>query len=73
MLERAEDRTVLEIILQQGKNRQIRRMCRECSYGVVDLERIRVMHFTLEGLSEGEFRAATEEEWKLLDAKIGRA
>ncbi|MBR1629315.1 MAG: pseudouridine synthase [Lachnospiraceae bacterium] len=61
------------IVLTQGKNRQIRRMCRECSYGVVDLERIRVMHFTLEGLSEGEFRAATEEEWKLLDAKIGRA
>ena len=52
------------IILTEGKNRQIRRMCKELSYRVQDLQRIRVMHFTLDGLESGRYRPATHEEWE---------
>ncbi len=54
------------IILKEGKNRQIRRMCSELSYRVKDLQRIRVMHFTLTGIEEGGYRPATKEEWETL-------
>ena len=59
------------IILTQGKNRQIRRMCKELGYGVVDLCRLRVMHFLLDGIAEGHYRPATAEEWRILEQKIG--
>ena len=58
------------IVLRQGKNRQIRRMCRELSYRVRDLKRIRVMHFLLDGIEEGQYRPATAEEWELLERSI---
>ena len=59
------------IILIQGKNRQIRRMCKALDYGVEDLKRIRVMHFKLDGIEEGSYRQATDEEWKLLEETNG--
>ncbi|PYE58409.1 pseudouridine synthase [Shewanella chilikensis] len=45
-----------EIILTQGKKRQIRRMCRHLGYKVTDLCRTRIMELTLDRLAEGEFR-----------------
>ncbi len=45
-----------EIILTQGKKRQIRRMCRHLGYRVTDLCRTRIMELTLDKLAEGEFR-----------------
>lgn len=44
------------IILTQGLNRQIRRMCRELGYEVHSLKRIRVANVTLDGLKPGEYR-----------------
>ena len=44
------------IILTQGLNRQIKRMCLACGYRVKRLKRIRVMHVTLGDLKPGEFR-----------------
>ncbi len=43
------------IILTQGVNRQIKRMCAACGYQVKSLKRIRVMHITLGNLKPGEF------------------
>ena len=43
------------IILTQGVNRQIRRMCEVCGYQVRILKRIRVMHVTLGNLKPGEY------------------
>lgn len=44
------------IILTQGLNRQIRRMCRELGYEVHSLKRVRVANVTLSGLKPGEYR-----------------
>ncbi len=54
------------IILTQGLNRQIRRMCEYLGYKVTRLERIRVMNITLGDLKPGEYREVTEEEIKEL-------
>lgn len=50
------------IILTQGLNRQIRRMCEYFGYQVTRLERIRVMNITLGDLKPGQYRKVTEEE-----------
>lgn len=50
------------IILTQGLNRQIRRMCEYLGYKVTRLERIRVMNITLGELKPGEYRKVTEAE-----------
>lgn len=51
------------IILTQGLNRQIRRMCEALGYRVKTLKRIRVMNIRLGDLKEGAYRDVTEEEW----------
>ena len=54
------------IILTQGLNRQIRRMCDYCGYRVVNLKRVRVMNVKLGDLRPGAYRALTAcEEAKL--------
>ena len=50
------------IILTQGLNRQIRRMCEALGYQVRDLVRVRVMKIRLGSLKEGQYRKVTDEE-----------
>ena len=50
------------IVLTQGMNRQIRRMCRAFGYTVTRLQRVRIMTIRLDGLAEGEWRHLSEEE-----------
>ena len=50
------------IILTQGLNRQIRRMCAAFGYEVKDLVRIRIMNIHLGSLKEGAYRKLTDEE-----------
>ena len=50
------------IILTQGLNRQIRRMCDALDYRVVNLKRVRVMNVKLGDLRPGEFRRIEAEE-----------
>ena len=51
------------IILTQGLNRQIRRMCEALGYNVVRLQRIRIMNIKLGELKKGQCRKATESEF----------
>lgn len=51
-----------KIILTQGLNRQIRRMCEFLGYNVVKLKRTRIMHISLGNLKPGEWRDLTEQE-----------
>lgn len=53
---------VFRIVLIQGLNRQIRRMCEHFGYQVTRLERIRIMHVGLKGLPVGEWRDLDEQE-----------
>lgn len=55
-----------QIILTQGYNRQIRRMCEYFGYRVVTLKRNRIMNIRLDGLKEGTYRPVTEKEWQQL-------
>lgn len=50
------------IILTQGLNRQIRRMCHALGYEVRDLVRVRVMNIRLGSLKEGQYRKLTDSE-----------
>ena len=58
------------IILTQGLNRQIRRMCKSLKYNVVKLDRIRIVNLNKKNLKSGEFRYITEEEILKLNQKI---
>ncbi len=60
--------TVFRIILTQGLNRQIRRMCEYFDYQVVALKRIRVMHLHLD-TPLGKYRELTSDEIKILRAE----
>lgn len=55
-------RRVFRIVLTQGLNRQIRRMCGAAGYQVIKLQRVRVMNITLGQLKPGEWRGLTEAE-----------
>lgn len=61
-----------KIIITQGLNRQIRRMCQELGYKVNALQRIRVANITLGKLRPGTFRRVTGEELQILYQQIGR-
>ena len=58
------------IILTQGLNRQIRRMCETLGYAVRDLVRVRVMNIRLGNLKEGQYRKLTDEELEELYSMI---
>ena len=61
-----EDNYSFHIILTQGLNRQIRRMCEYFGYKVVYLRRDRVMNITLNGLKKGKYRHLDKKEIELL-------
>lgn len=61
------------IILTQGFNRQIRRMCEACGRKVVHLKRVRVMNITLDGLTPGQYREVTEAEFAQLETLLRRS
>lgn len=59
------------IVLTQGVNRQIRRMCKACGYQVTKLKRIRVMHITLGDLKPGEYRELADKDVERLYRDCG--
>ena len=58
------------IILTQGYNRQIRRMCQALGYNVLQLNRIRIMNITLGNLPLGHYRNITKEELNKLLSEL---
>lgn len=65
---------VFKIILEQGLNRQIRRMCSALDYSVKRLQRIRIMNIKLGNLKVGQWRDLTDKErtelFKLLNYTV---
>ncbi|WP_289044710.1 23S rRNA pseudouridine(2604) synthase RluF [uncultured Olleya sp.] len=59
------DSHTFSIILTQGLNRQIRRMCEYLTYEVTSLKRVRIMNIKLD-VPVGEYREFTEKELKTL-------
>ena len=62
---------VFRIVLKQGLNRQIRRMCNVLDYQVIKLQRIRIMNIKLGKLKVGEWRELTEDEVYDLFLQLG--
>lgn len=61
------------IILTQGLNRQIRKMCEHFEYRVVKLKRIRVMNIKIADMKPGEIRKVSEEELSELQRRIAES
>lgn len=68
-----EGKFVFRIILTQGLNRQIRRMCKQLGYGVVSIKRIRVANVLLGKMNPGDIRAVTGAELKELYAEVEKS
>jgi 23S rRNA pseudouridine2604 synthase len=65
-------RNVFGIILTQGLNRQIRRMCAAFDYHVRRLQRVRIVNVRVEGIAPGQWRELTREELRgLLPHRFG--
>lgn len=62
-----------KIILQQGLNRQIRRMCQALGYRVVKLERVRIMNIELNHLPVGHWRYLTLDELSTLNNALANS
>lgn len=60
-----------KIVLTQGLNRQIRRMCEALNYKVIALKRIRLMHLLLD-IPQGEYRELSPTEVKRLKSALAR-
>ena len=63
---KATGKDTFSIILTQGLNRQIRRMCQAFDYQVLELKRIRIMNIHLGSLAEGAYRHMTPREYEEL-------
>lgn len=68
-----EGKNRFRIILTQGVNRQIRRMCTALGYEVETLRRTRIMHITLAGLPIGKWRHFTPDEIKTLEISLAQS
>ena len=64
-------RTVVEITIHEGKNRQVRRMFKAVKNPVLELKRINVGGLTLKGVGSGEIRSLTDEELQKLTQRLG--
>ena len=62
-----------KIILSQGLNRQIRRMCEATGYEVVELKRTRIMHIALGNLKSGQWRDLTSKELSELKQRLSKS
>lgn len=67
------DANQFKIILTQGLNRQIRRMCDALGYKVYKLKRIRIMNITLSGLQSGKWRYLTIGEMTTINKLVANS
>jgi len=66
------DAVTFRIMLTEGRNRQIRRMCSALGYRVVRLARVRILHIRVGALPVGQWRELMPKERDKLLAKVGR-
>lgn len=65
------NKNTFSIVLTQGLNRQIRRMCAACGRNVQKLNRVRIVNIKLDGLAVGDYRNLSDEEIKKLYKELG--
>lgn len=62
VIDREEERTVMQVVLNEGRNRQIRRMCESLDLEVIRLKRVAIGNLKLGTLPVGRYRDLTEQE-----------
>lgn len=67
LLERNEKKSIVEIGIREGRNRQVRRMFSAVGNEVIELERISIGELTLDGIARGQWRDLSEEELEYLN------
>ena len=65
-LNKINSKTLLKVILKEGRNRQIRRIANLIGHPVQDLQRISIANINLNGLQEGKWRELQTKEWNSL-------
>jgi len=65
------NKNTFSIVLTQGLNRQIRRMCLACGMKVQKLNRVRIVNIKLDGLAVGDYRNLSDEEVNKLYKELG--
>ena len=72
VLKRSRNRSLVEITLREGRNRQVRRMLAKLGHKVRKLSRIRIGPLTLRGLKPAQYRALRPQElqklWQMTEA-----
>lgn len=66
ILKRDNEKCQAEMIIHEGKNRQIRKMCESIGHHVLELKRVSIGKIELSDLQEGSYRELTEEEIEYL-------
>ena len=64
-------KNTFQIVLTQGLNRQIRRMCEACDVKVMKLKRVRVLNVTIGNLNPGDYRVLSKQEVEKLWKECG--
>ena len=64
VLRQQSDRTLIELTMAEGRNRQIRRTAELLGYPVLDLQRIAIDDLVLADLPEGRWRRLEPQEWE---------
>lgn len=70
VIRREKYKTVFEIQISEGRNRQIRRMCKTVGNPILELKRISVDNLTLDKVEVGEYRHLTPDEVDRLCARV---
>ena len=63
ILDKGNQKTLLKVILKEGRNRQIRRTANLLGHPVLDLQRISISNININGLVEGDWRELQANEW----------
>jgi len=62
IMKETKKNSIVEIIIHEGRNRQVKKMCEEIGHKVVSLQRVAIDTLTIEGLREGSWRYLTPKE-----------
>ncbi len=71
IVERRKNSSLLKIIIHEGKNRQVRKMCEAIGHPVINLTRVEVAGLQLGSLKPGEYRKLSEDEVEWLKSTAG--
>ena len=70
VIRRYNHKTMLEITISEGRNRQVRRMCQAIGNPIIELERVKIENIELSNVKRGQYRKLTLEELAPLMYKV---